>query len=520
MFRMKRLVFLAIGANLVCFAASQGDASSLRRIVEVGKSQNRAFTTLKAFTSRFGPRLTGSPNLAAAQDWAVQQFKAYGCQNVHKEQWGEVPVGFYRGSRQVVRMTKPWATDFQFTTPAWTPGTNGMLKVKPLLEPETAEELEKRKAEFEGAWVVMRRSAGMRGPSGQASEVENKLKDIAVAGRIYGTTDERVHTGGRFTGLEYDKLPTQVEVRVRASDYKALYAALATGRPTELELDIENHFVKGPVPQYNVIAEIPGTEKPDEVVIVCGHFDSWNGPGSVGANDNGTGSSVTLEAARILMTAGAKPKRTIRFILWSGEEQGLLGSRGYVEKHKDEMPKISAVFNDDGGTNYQGGYDCTAEMKDMLEAAIKQTQAAFPDLPMQIRVQPNMPSFGSSDHASFVQAGVPGFFTIESGKADYGFIWHTQNDRPEYSVPEYLVQSSTNAALVAFNIAAADQLLARPPKRAPAGGGGGTAVGASRIFPALSDYHDHDHSGKDHDHEDEALEYAVEAAMRWLGIRK
>lgn len=505
---MSRIYALAL-LPLASAAFAQGDPSMIEKIVKEGRDKSKTYTILNELCDTFGPRLTGSPQLYKAQEWAVKKFKSYGLTNVHMEQWGEVPVGFYRGSRQVVKMTKPWKSDFVFTTPAWTPGTKGKIKITPILQPQTMEEFEAVKDKLPGSWMVMTRSAGLRGPSGNASEVEKAMADIKLAGRIYGAPDERVHTGGRFTGLTMETLPEAADVRIRKSDYTTLVTALKAKRDTELELDIENHFVKGPVPQYNVIAELKGSEKPDEIVIICGHFDSWDGPGSKGANDNGTGSSVTIEAARILTQAGAKPKRTIRFILWSGEEQGLLGSRAYVEKHKDEMPKISAVFNDDGGTNYQGGYICIENMKDMLETAVAPSRTAFPELPIEIRVQKEFAVSGSSDHAPFAWAGVPGFFTIEAGKADYGFVWHTQNDRPENSISEYLTQSSTNAALVAFNIAAADQLMPRVPARST--GTQGRPAGGTRIYHDPSE-HRHD---DDHDHEDEYIDYVIDSLLRW-----
>ncbi|MBC8063729.1 MAG: M20/M25/M40 family metallo-hydrolase, partial [Chlorobia bacterium] len=222
----------------------------------------------------------------------------------------------------------------------------------------------------------------------------------------------------------------------------------------------------------------------------------WNSPRSQGANDNGTGTVAAMEAARILATSGVKPKRTIRFILWSGEEQGLLGSRAYVEKHKELHDKISAVLNDDGGTNYQGGYQGVEQMKVMMEAAFAPTVKAFPNLPMEFAVGKTMPSGGSSDHAPFNFVGVPGFFTMEKGKADYGFVWHTQNDRYEYAVPEYLIQSSTNHAVVAFNLAEAATMLPRAPKPiARTIDLNGPAIGSDQMFedPSLHSSHDHDH---------------------------
>src|SRR6185503_3666520 len=166
------------------------------------------------------------------------------------------------------------------------------------------------------------------------------------------------------------------------------------------------------------------------------------------------------------------PKRTIRFCLWTGEEQGLFGSEAYVKALTDaERERISACFVDDGGTNYEGGLLCYPSQKDMLEEAIAPVSAAFPELPMEISVRERASLSASmgSDHYSFIQAGIPGFFWKESGSGgregkDYTFIHHTQNDTLRYVVPEYLVQSATCSAVVAYQLAEADTLL---PREAP-----------------------------------------------------
>jgi len=211
-----------------------------------------------------------------------------------------------------------------------------------------------------------------------------------------------------------------------------------------------------------------GTEFPDEVIIISAHLDSWDGPGSEGSTDNGTGSSVTLEAARILAAVGAKPKRTIRFVNWTGEEQGLLGSEAYVERIKDHWPNISACFVDDGGTNYQGGLGAADFMVEFLAAATAPINNQFYSetdkkwLNVNIRHSgKKIETHGSSDHASFNAVGIPGFFWDETGRADYGYGWHTQHDTLELAIPEYLMQSATNSALVAYRLACAPSLLPR-----------------------------------------------------------
>ncbi len=192
--------------------------------------------------------------------------------------------------------------------------------------------------------------------------------------------------------------------------------------------------------------------------------------GSEGCTDNGTGSATTLETARILMAVGAKPKRTIRFINWSGEEQGLLGSARYVDMHKDALPKISAVFVDDGGTNYNGGLNVPKAMMDMIAAATAPINNVFYDdtdgkyLNCDLKtIEERMPPNGGSDHASFNRVGVPGFYWSETGRADYSYGWHTQHDKLDLAIPNYLAQSATCAAITAYNLACAPSLVPRPP---------------------------------------------------------
>ncbi|MFZ4574121.1 MAG: M28 family metallopeptidase, partial [Phycisphaerales bacterium] len=203
-------------------------------------------------------------------------------------------------------------------------------------------------------------------------------------------------------------------------------------------------------------------------VIISAHLDSWDGPGSEGCTDNGTGSAVTLEAARLLMAAGAKPKRTIIFANWTGEEQGLLGSREWVEANESKWPQITACFVDDGGTNYQGGLGAPDWQVDYLAAATAPTNNQFFDSvsnkPLNVNIRKggkNETGGGGSDHASFLRVGVPGFFWDEVGRADYGRGWHTQHDKLDLAIPEYLMQSATNSAIVAYRLACAPSLLAR-----------------------------------------------------------
>src|ERR1043165_2007742 len=204
---------------------------------------------------------------------------------------------------------------------------------------------------------------------------------LEPAGWIMPATSELVITGGvqGWDKLELDTLAPDVIVTVRQSDYDCMNSRLSDGAPVFAEFNLEHTLTKGPIPVYDTVAEIKGSTWPDQVVIVSGHLDSWNGPGSQGTTDNGTGSAVTLEAARILAAAHAKPKRTIRFILWTGEEQGLLGSAAYVKwlKANGQLDKVSAVLVDDGGTNWEGGLPCVASEIPYLAAATAPVNGVF-----------------------------------------------------------------------------------------------------------------------------------------------
>lgn len=460
--RPNRFLLVPLVALAAASVYAQGDAATIARILDEGKNRNQVMKHLTFLTQKIGPRLTGSPQLQRACEWTAAKFTEFGLKNVHLEEWGVVP-GFERGSRQHARMLAPYDMPIEFSTRAWSAGTRGLVRAPAVLEPQDMAEFEKVKGSLKGAWVVMRTNVAMRGPVAVNSDewrtLQARIDALGVAGRIYGSNDERVHTHGSYRDLKADNLPKDVHITVRRSDWDRIVRNIEFKRETVLEFDIENRFLK-PQKVYNVIADIPGTEKPDEFVIFSGHLDSWDGPGSQGAVDNGTGTMSMLEAARILMASGAKPKRTIRFVLWTGEEQGLLGSTAYVTKHADQMDKISAVFVDDGGTNYQGGVSCLESQVPMLREAMAPMAAAFPDLPQTLSTVPALRG-GGSDHGPFISKGVPGYFFMETGRANYGYSWHTQYDRLEFAIPEYLVQSSTNSAVMSYNLACAPTLLPR-----------------------------------------------------------
>jgi len=433
-------------------------ATVVDRLLDLGRRDNRVDEHLRYLTRVVGPRLTGSHDLEAAQRGCRDRFASWGL-DASIETWGSVPVGFDRGPRSG-GMVAPVRQAYEFTTSAWTPGTDGPRRGPALAFPLAEAELEALRPRLAGAWLV-RPTADQVAAELERSwiaTVGEALVEAGGAGEVRSSGGDLVHTGGRYA-VEWDDLPRKVSITLRGDQHQDLFERVARGEPVELEFDVDNRFYEGPVEQHNVVADLVGTELPDEYVIVCAHLDSWDG--AEGCVDNGTGVATTLEAARLLAAAGARPRRTIRFILWSGEEQGLLGSRAWVEQHADLLPRISAVFNHDEGTNYLAGLHVTPEMAPQLEAACAPVFDLDPTMPFRLQSGDGLPAAASSDHASFVRAGVPGFFWIQEGRSDYEHQHHTQYDTLDAAIPEYQHHSALVVALTAYGTAELPDLLDR-----------------------------------------------------------
>jgi len=466
-------------------AWGQGDPEAIGRIVEEGRNNSHVWTYLSHLCEEIGPRVTGSTRMMRANAWTRDTFASFGMTGVHLQKVGEIPVRFDRGPCWA-RMEEPVGRPFEFTAMAWSAGTNGPLRGRVVKAPPTMEALEAIQDELAGSWVLSKEQTRRRRrrprPENENNEdvrelrrqLDEALRQAGIAGRIVGSRSEGVRTDGirGWSDLDYRDLPEDVTIFVRRSDYDAMNSRVADGEEVIVAADLKHHFAEGPFALFNTIADIPGTEWPEQMVIFSAHLDSWDGPGSQGAQDNGTGCAVVLEAARILTAAGVQPRRTIRFILWVGEEQGFLGSGGYLERLSEEQrANLSAVFVEDGGTGYQSGLSCIESMAPMLRQATAPVAEAFPDMPVEIRLRERLRG-GGSDHAPFIRAGIPGFFWGEGGSEDrqgmsYGSIHHNQNDRIEHAVEEYLLQSATCSAITLYNLAMADTLLPREVRQEP-----------------------------------------------------
>jgi carboxypeptidase Q len=255
-------------------------------------------------------------------------------------------------------------------------------------------------------------------------------------------------------------LPSMIPTAyITRENYTLLWRLLDAG-VVEAELNIGSSFSGKPVEVYNTVAEIVGTERPEEVVIVGGHLDSWDL--GTGATDNGTGSMAVLEAARALQRLGVKPKRTIRFVLFTGEEQGLNGSKAYVKAHQKELEKISGLLVHDSGTGkvltigLMGNYAVRESIDRALNPLARAKEVGF--------AEPTLRSEGGSDHVPFDTAGVPGFWCVQEG-VDYDKTHHSQADTLDRVHWEDLTEGAQVLAVFAYNVAQLPEMLPRKPAK-------------------------------------------------------
>ena len=249
-------------------------------------------------------------------------------------------------------------------------------------------------------------------------------------------------TTGSWRGTDRVTAPEPTPGAFIAHEHYALLYRLATtpgGKPPKVEVEISNKFIPGPITCYNTVGEIKGSKKPDEFVVIGAHIDSWDL--ASGTTDNGTGTCIVLETARILKKLGVKPDRTIRFCLFSGEEQGLHGSRAYAEQHKAELPKMSMCLVHDTGTGKVQGIALSGfeAVKPILERELASLK------PLGVtNISIGGLSAGGSDHASFSRVGVPGFAVIQD-MSEYRFTHHTQSDTLDKVHVENLIQGRSSA---------------------------------------------------------------------------
>lgn len=451
---MIRLLFalLLLGATAV---AQPKDSVMVSRIVKEATENSQLKKLGLELIDGIGPRLVGSPQMQQAHDWAVAKYTGWGI-TARNEKWGEWR-GWQRGVTHV-DMVLPRVKTLEGMHLAWSPGTNGKtVTADVVIIPDLADSIAFQQwlPNVKGKFVLISMSQPTGRPDYNWEEFATKesfekmkkeradlteawRKRIAKTGYTTRTLPVALENAGavgvvmsnwsngfgvnKIFSAYTKKVPT---IDLALEDYGLLFRLAEAGNTPKISVRADSKE-NGVVPTYNTIAEIKGTAKPNEYVMLSAHFDSWDG--GTGATDNGTGTLVMMEAMRILKLVYPNPKRTILVGHWGSEEQGLNGSRAFVEDHPEIIPNIQALFNQDNGTgrvvNISGqgflhAYDYIGRWLARVPNNIRQhIETRFP----------GSPGGGGSDYASFVAAGVPAF-SLSSNSWSYGsYTWHTNRD--------------------------------------------------------------------------------------------
>lgn len=481
------------------FAQETVDQAAVAKIREEGLNHSKVMETAFYLTDVAGPRLSGSPGLKRAQDWAVNQLKSWGMANAKLEPWGKFGKG-WEVQKNYAAITVPYYHAIIAIPKAWTPSTNGIVKGEVVLvKADTTTDLDKYKGKLAGKIVIFdaqqkltrstnpdlsrytdeqldKMTAATMQPAGPRRQFDANSPAFAARRRMLAMRtainkfllDERVGLilsqgrgtdGTTFTtnGASYADTAKAVapELETSGEDYLRILRLVKAGQKVEMEAEIKTEFFTKDLQGYNVVAEIPGTDKKlkEQVIMIGGHLDSWHG--ATGATDNAAGSAVMMEAMRILKAIGYKPKRTIRIALWSSEEQGLFGSRGYVSQHfgdprtmelKPEQSKLDAYYNLDNGTGKIRGIYLQGDSA--AGPIFKAWLAPFKDLGATTVTVSNT---GGTDHQSFDAVGLPGFQFIQDGM-DYNTRTHHSNqDTYDRLSEDDLKQAATIVASFVYN---------------------------------------------------------------------
>jgi Zn-dependent M28 family amino/carboxypeptidase len=292
--------------------------------------------------------------------------------------------------------------------------------------------------------------------------------DAGILGIIQSskTPIQAMYDRKNLMDMTFETLPSVPDIKLDEHQYDLIKQMAEERRYFLLEFDIRNHFKMGPVKYHSVIGIIPGTEFPDEYVIMSGHLDAYDV--ATGGVDDGSGVTPTMEAARLIMEAGGKPKRTILVVLWAGEEFGLLGSQSWVDRHMDEMDMISNMVNRDGGPTVPTGISVPEAMREDFELICAPINDINPDFPFTISIREpreKPKKAWGTDSGPFAVVGVPTIGPQTGDPKGYNFnyreIWHTERDLYNKSIPEYQEQTAVVTAIIVYGIANLDHLLSR-----------------------------------------------------------
>ncbi len=511
---MKKRVAIAFALILCCRglvpAANDNIDSGVNwRIRQEETDNSQVMRLVHQLTDVHGPRLTGSPNFKAACEWALEQMKIWGLQNGHTETWDFGHPG-WANENYSVRVLSPYRDRLDARVVAWTPSTKGLVKAKvvqitppdrPTVESlqaylETVKDRVRDRIVLAGAHVdvpvafnpaVMRREdlrsrydpnnpEPQRPPEPPADApkpldpraIDEKIDAFLLANKALVKVSDSGRAHGQirvFANRTYNTARAVPSIVIRNEDYGRLCRILADGSDVEMGIDILN-TVYPDQNSWNTIAEIPGTDKKDQVVMLGGHIDSWHA--GLGATDNAAGVAVMMEAVRVLEKIGIQPRRTIRIALWGGEEQGLLGSKAYVRDHfgsfespKPEFSSLAGYINLDSGTGRVRGASVFGPPESA--AVLRQILQPFSDLDVVGANSVQRRNYGGTDSTSFNWAGLPGI-NLSQDPIEYDtYTWHTNLDTYERVLEGDLRQCVIVVASIVYHLAMRDEMLPRFP---------------------------------------------------------
>ena len=527
--RLRRAAILLVVATLAIAVHAQEkvDLETITRIRYEGFRNSKVMELASGLMDGIGERLTGSPNVKRANEWTRDQLTSFGLANAHLESWG--PFGRGWANQFVnVRMISPDVVPLIAYAKAWTPGTSGVISGKCIrVNIADKKDFDKYRGKLAGMIVLFGPDTDVKPiidtPFKRLSDADlanvgqyqipsehppfrfadflkrqqfvKDLNQFFADEKVLAIVDHSrdsagggtvfVQSGGSYKPGETTTLP---QVVLAVEHWTRIDRLLKQKKNVILELNVANTFYDDDPMQYNTVAEIPGTDKKDEIVMLGAHLDSWHA--GTGATDNGAGTVVMMEAVRILKALDIKPRRTIRIALWTGEEQGLFGSQFYVQQHfgsrppmeepsmkgmptllrreagpvtvKPEQAKISAYFNVDNGSGKIRGV--FMQENEAVAPIFDAWMQPFKDLGMTTLTMRNT---GGTDHQSFDAVGIPGFQFIQD-ELDYETRTHHSNmDVYDRLQPDDLKQAAVIVASFVYETAMRDQMLPRKPIEKP-----------------------------------------------------
>ena len=514
---IRRVIALSLILSLLSMPvlAQNGNTDLLSRIRKEAMEHSQIMKTMHMLTDVYGPRLTGSPNHKNAAEWAIKQMTAWGLENSHLEPWDFGHPGWLN-ERLTAHILSPVKDPLVCEVLSWTPSTKGTVQAKAmqLVLPERPSQdqlnifFNAQKSRIRGKIVLIgkqtivpvnltppakrttdeqaqqrygpnARPFAFPTPSPTPTPDPNAPKPLTNA-QIAEQLDlflrdngavVRVNDAGRefrqiraFNNRTFDVDKAVPTVVMSNEDFGRITRILADGTDVTLEFNIVNHVYPEGTTSYNTVAEIPGSDKADEVIMLGGHLDSWHA--ATGATDNAIGCAIMMEAARILKTLGIKPRRTIRVALWSGEEQGLLGSQAYVKEHfgsfenpKPGYEKFGGYFNIDSGTGRVRGAGVFGPPEGA--AIMREILSPFKDDGVVGAVPSRSRALGGSDNTSFSQAGLPGIGMGQDPIEYNSNTWHTNLDTYERILEDDVKKDAMVVAWSVYQLATADTLLPR-----------------------------------------------------------